>query len=188
MKLLLTAAIVLASIVTAPARASLDKRDGHYQLMEALEARGVRTYINAPPCYTTRAAGMYGVSKQYGPLLIVCQDNKTRNEFSEVEWTANDLDTLRHEATHAIQDCLDGKQDGQLEQLYGPETFGALGMDLEWVVNQLGYERATQIVSRYRANGADDDTIASELEAFFTAESASPEEIMVILNDACPLK
>ena len=189
MKLLLTALLLLTSVVTQePAKAQLDGNDSHYQLMEALEARGINTYINAPPCYTTNAAGMYGHNRRIGPMLIVCQDNKTQRRFVEVEWTPNDLDTLRHEATHAIQDCLDGKQDGELASLYGPESLGAIGMDLEFVVDQLGYERATSIVRLYQANGADDKTIANELEAFYTAEHATAEEIEVLLNSSCPLK
>ena len=36
--------------------------------------------------------------------------------FDHVQWTENDLDTLRHEAMHVLQDCSAGRVgDGLLE-------------------------------------------------------------------------
>ena len=97
------AASALASLsLLMPGAALADNSfEAHASLANAIAEVGVDVYINPPEVCEDGIAGMYisGAS-----ALVVCQDNATGEE--QVDWTANDLDTLRHEAQHLIQDCV----------------------------------------------------------------------------------
>ena len=89
--------------------------DGHSQLWDALNAVGVRVVLNHPYDCSQGLNGVYDSIKGY---IAICQDNATE-PYNVVEWTANDFDTLRHEAQHVIQDCNDGKlADGLLSPMF----------------------------------------------------------------------
>ena len=89
--------------------------EGHSQLWDVLNAVGVRVVLNHPEDCKGQFNGIYDSLRGY---INICQDNATE-PFSAVEWTANDFDTLRHEAQHVIQDCNDGKlADGLLSPMF----------------------------------------------------------------------
>jgi len=65
--------------------------------------------IGIPVTMNTKHHCPPGESGSYFPagFMVICQDHHTGNG-KEVQWTANDYDTLRHEAHHLLQDCAAG--------------------------------------------------------------------------------
>lgn len=131
--------------------------EAHVLLVEAIQRNGVKVVINHGRC----KEGMMGFYSGGKRVLAVCQDNGTPNG-PMVEWTANDLDTLRHEAQHFIQDCAVGtNHDHALTPVYkSPSSLAQ---------STLGPERVSSITEIYRANGASDLVLLLEYEAFSVA-------------------
>ena len=106
--------------------------------------------------------------------LDVCQDNHTK-PWVQVKWTLNDLDTLRHEAHHVVQDCVDKPFDGQLRPIFG--------QDKDWatfVGNAMTPEQAKMIMSQYPVHQA-----YTELEAFAVARTVDADTIANKLEEYC---
>lgn len=180
MKLLLSATLIL-SMAVLPAHA----QNTHQEIINSLSESGIETYVNAPPCYENKkkAQGMYGIIPALGAVVVVCQDNRETMGV-EVEWTANDYDTLRHEAFHAMQDCLDGEIDGELIAFYTTDDKVSFG-DL---VEAIGMDAASQIWTSYRSIGVGIGQSEREIEAFLAASTLSPEQIAKGIKDSCPVK
>lgn len=181
MKSLLSATVALA--VSASPALAIDQ--GHRDLIDTLEDRGASVYVNAPPCYMgRRVAGLYTQLKGVGPAIIVCQDNKQRT-FQHVEWTDNDLDTLRHESIHYVQDCIDGSADGRsldpIHSIVDSVTF-------EDIIADMGAERAGGIIMNYLRVGTSEKQIRNEVEAFYMSERLSAREVGGFVEASCPLK
>ena len=62
-------------------------------------------------------SGAYNVINGNPFLVVTIQDNRENSDIVD-NWTPNDLDTIRHEAVHAIQDCIDGSVDNELEMIF----------------------------------------------------------------------
>jgi len=105
--------------------------------------------------------------------MVICQDNR-REEGVEVQWTDNDLDTLRHEAHHMIQDCAAG-------------GIGDGKMSLMLFVSRSGYtlEQVKQIAKHYQQQGVTGYDMLMELEAFAVARSIPADLIAVKLKEYC---
>ena len=92
----------------------------HVKLWKVLDEIGVTTVVNNPVhCYDSKPQ-LDGIYFPHSGLLVVCQDNRKPGE-GQVKWTENDLDTLRHEAQHVVQDCaygplFDGKSRSMFDQ------------------------------------------------------------------------
>jgi len=181
MKKFLTA--LVASVVTlAPtgAMAGNNNIEEHQQLWDTLGRIGVTALVNdRNHCDEKGVSGMYYPRAR---TLVVCQDNARRLDGRMVAWTDNDLDTLRHEAHHVVQDCLNRRLgDGHLANLFdGPGELhkfysGILSPDqVQWIVEQ------------YRENGGDDEVIRLELEAWAVAQGVGPIPIADALVNNCP--
>ena len=189
-KQVLVSVMTLGLLGTAPAMA-LDA--GHRQLIDTLEASGVYFGINPPQVCDVEKTdesyhGVYFYSDtNQTPLLAVCQDFGGQGE--ETVWTDNDLDTLRHESIHFIQDCIGNTVDGELDRIYdGPGGYSAIEFNTMDIVGALGYEQAQSIITRYEENGADEDVIALELEAFYLAASQEASTIADVMSHTCPVK
>lgn len=156
---------VASSAFATPAQAQLQEGslEAHAYLAEVIKAHGVSFYVNHDYCQQNPdVMGFYSGRAQ---LLVVCQDNYKGN--GPVEWTANDLDTLRHEAQHMIQDCMIGSNhDHVLKPVYRDPIGNAFSV--------LGSDRMKHINDVYRANGANTDTVILEWEAFTVAELNIP--------------
>ena len=154
----------------------------HKAIIRAAERVGVEVVINHQDhCKRKGLNGLY-LSHSQG-LLVVCQDYGQAGG-PEVSWTANDLDTLRHEAHHLIQDCLAYRRGDQALRPASEDTAALYSF-----LGDTGFseEQIEDIVSRYRANGADDRTILLELEAFAVARAVSPESIAEGITRSCSL-
>ena len=173
-KALTLTALTLAATVVAPiAKAGTYDHadlDAHYDLLRTVERTGVAVFINDEYCSTGNFDGMY--TSQGGGLLI-CQDNAKIYNGRAVAWTANDLDTIRHEVHHLVQDCsAGGRGNGRLDTVYGdPNRFAN---------ETLGVQRKNAIMSSYAANGANAHTLQLEIEAFSVAADVT---VQLLEND-----
>jgi hypothetical protein len=171
--------IALATALTAvatPSAQATELMDRHQSLWNDLERVGVTIHVNDPgACRSGSFNGRYISSDR---RLDVCQDNYF--PYTQVEWTANDLDTLRHEAHHVLQDCTGGNPyDSVLNKFFPDEDHKS------FVSNALTPSQINQVTSSYRSGGANDHIIALELEAFSVAQSVSANLIGQKLVEFC---
>jgi len=160
-------------------------------LLNTLRDTGVHVEINPPQvCDETKTDtsyhGVYFYSeRQQQALMGICQDWGGKGE--ETIWSENDLDTLRHESIHYLQDCLDGSVDGNMVPIYdGPGGYSPIDYSITDVIGAIGEERAMSIIQRYEKNGADENVIRLELEAFFLAYSQTGDTIARSIAANCP--
>ena len=141
--------------------------DAHVALVEAIERQGVDFVVNHEFC--DENPDVMGFYSSHNRVLVVCNDQYVKGENEDPQWTANDLDTLRHEAQHLIQDCMvGGLADSRLHPVYRDPI--ALAYEV------LGGEDMQGINRLYRGNGADTETVILEWEAFSVAEMNVPLE------------
>jgi hypothetical protein len=101
---------------------------------------------------------------------------------------------LRHETTHAIQDCLtneNGEADGKIEPITSDSEFDTL-------VRAFGPENAMGVYEAYTdgfggtnnlvADYSDYKLIRSEVEAFYTQDNVSAEDLKASIEEACAPK
>ena len=152
----------------------------HIVLWNSLQSAGVTTLLNDPEWCSNGSDGLYYSRDR---VLVVCQDNSSPISSKEVNWTSNDLDTLRHEAHHVLQDCLEGRLgDSETKLLFEEE-----GEFFNFINNRLTQEQVRNIVEAYEEQGASDDVIIKEIEAFAVASSTSPAVIADGINSLCRL-
>ena len=176
--LALTALTVATTIVAPIAKAGTYDHadlDAHYNLLRTVQNTGVEVFINDEYCNTGDFDGVY--SSQVGGLLI-CQDNAKVYNGRQVAWTANDLDTIRHEVHHLIQDCsAGGRGNGRLDTVYA---------DPNRLANEtLGINRKNAIMSSYAANGANAHVLQLEIEAFSVAANVTVKSIENDVKSYC---
>ena len=193
-KQLLATATTLGLLAASPAMAMVEGFDSQHQmLLDTLRAKGVYVALNVPQVCdavktnkSTHGVYFYNSNKDVA-MMAICQDFGGRGE--EVQWTANDLDTLRHESIHYLQDCMDGELDGEMVPLYdGPGGYSPIDLTIKDVVAAIGYEQATAIIATYTRNGASDEVIRLELEAFLSAAKIKADMIAKSIDVNCPAK
>ena len=165
--LLLTASLFV--FVPATSAQILDER--HQTIVNAAQRSGLTYQVNPSDC-PRDVDGFYT-----GDRLVVCQDRGTRGG-PEKKWTANDLDTLRHEAMHLVQDCRDGAIDMMIDP---PST-----QQVDAMIDRLGAKRTLKIWIDYHRRGLYMDGILIELEAFHNAKFNTPESIAQDIITYCP--
>lgn len=160
-----TAALTLG--FAAPAVASPSLGEAEHNLMETLARTGTRVYTDCPD-----DAGFMGIYSSTNKILAVCNDGRDPSD-----WTAEERDTLRHEAIHLAQDCMGKLNDGTLETTQSITTLMSL-------VHRSQIP-AGQIERTYRKQGADDMTIVLELEAFSMARLLTTTEVEGVVIRSC---
>jgi len=172
--------VASASLATPTVRGNVKEGsiEAHVLLVEAIRRNGVKVTINDEYCFHNESVmGFYSGKRR---ILVVCQDNAGANG-QVVDWTANDLDTLRHEAQHMIQDCRVGtNHDHELAPVYNSPT--ALAQ------TELGPERVARITEAYRKRGATDLVLLLEYEAFAVAAMNVPAEQVGDIQTYCGSK
>ena len=93
----------------------------------------------------------------------------------EANWTEEDLDTVRHEAQHLIQDCMDGSRQGALGSVYKEP--------IELAKNVLGDKGIRSILEAY--SDASNHIKVMELEAFSVATMNEPLEQVKDIRNFC---
>lgn len=158
-------ALAVLSPAKAMARGQSNFQD-HVRLAQAAQRTGVRVKINPDRCDTEEAYGWYYAAANE---LVICQENKVKGSNKEMTWTEEDLDTLRHEAHHLVQDCMiRGNRDGILGAVYDSP--------IELGYRVLGKPRSNRIAELYGNNGASAHIQIMEIEAFAVAALNDPQE------------
>lgn len=166
-KQFIAAATLAATTLLAPASAfASSSYQEHLHLANVIKSAGVSVYVNHPVCATTPGVlGMYSGERRG---IVICQENGTAGGAA-VAWTEEDYDTLRHEAQHFIQDCMVGTSHDHV--------LGAVYKDpIALAASILSEEEAYRIVGRYQAQGATEQVLVLELEAFAVARMNDPIE------------
>ena len=175
----LTATLIASLSIIAPSPALADEMADHQYLWETLPRIGVQSYINDPD-YCSKTEEYNGMYDAYENILVVCQDNG-RYDGEMVGWTDNDLDTLRHEAHHIVQDCANSSlADIDMDPMFSHEELKEFIRGSGMTADQL-----RSIAANYAANGADEDVIIKEFEAFAVANSVNPRLIADKLVEFC---
>jgi len=145
----------------------------HASLARALDRVGVSLGVgNFKAC-----GGNDGAYFPQKRSLIICKN-------ANGAWTPDDLDTLRHEAHHVVQDCAAGDGLGNNLALFFNNT-----RDLDQFARKaLPLSKLNWIVDSYRDRGHNDNVISLEIEAFAVAESVSPDAIATVLLQMCPAR
>ena len=160
----LISALALTAIV-AP-QASANTFDDHNHLLDMVKAAGVEVKINPSSCDTMNAMGWFATYKNGYQELVICQENKVKGSSRQVRWTAEDLDTVRHEAHHLTQDCMDGRLDGSLGSVYK--------RPIELGYRVMGQRKTNWVAETYADNGASGHIQVMEIEAFAVAQMNDP--------------
>ena len=152
----------------------------HVKLWKVLDEIGVTTVVNNPVhCYDTKPQ-LDGIYFPYSGLLVVCQDNRKLGE-GQVEWTENDLDTLRHEAQHVVQDCAAGPLfDGKSRSMFEQDELLAFIAVSTWTK-----EKVKGLYKRLDDLGLTEKEIIMEIEAYVVASGISADAIADKLLEFC---
>jgi len=165
LKALALAAATASSVIAAPAAEARGTYAEHTQLGNAVRSTGVNLKFNPMECNQKDAMGWYW---SYGNEMVICQENRSRYSTAEVQWTEEDLDTLRHEAQHLVQDCMTGARNGNLRSVYKDP--------IALAKSTLSQRHIDKIVESYRSDGASEHIVIMELEAFSVAAMNDPAE------------
>jgi hypothetical protein len=160
-KFIATATAIAASLIATPSFADQQVHNDHVLIVENLSKVGVTVVINNPiHCPSSNAGG--GSYYPGNAMLIICQNNGL-SDGMVVDWTSNDYNTLRHEAHHVIQDCVEGELgDNRMRMLFEGEDFLEFTKGLDKVVDY--------IYNDQRKMGNSGDHAMEEVEAYIVAE------------------
>jgi len=171
-KLSTIAISALTALATlAPGAMARSNYPAHITLGNTVRSTGITFKINPVECWSKNSYGWYWAAKNE---MVICQENKIKAGV-EVRWTEEDLDTLRHEAQHRIQDCMDGSRQGSLGAVY-KDPIG-LAKDV------LGERGIRSVLNAY--SDASDHIKVMELEAFSVAAMNKPLEQAQDIRNFC---
>jgi len=151
----------------------------HRVLMNSLQAVGVNVYVNPRKCLEHE-----DLNGAYWPglrTLMICQDNAKIYNGRMIPWTDADLNTLRHEAHHVVQDC----NNGGLGDNRSSRLFQNTKQLSNFIGNAMSHEQFMHIVRVYDEAGTSTRDILMETEAFAVAETVSPLTISRKLIEFC---
>ena len=123
-RILTTLAVIPVAGVQAAPMATWGELDDmgvdndHAILIQHVTATGIQFKINPGACWKKDNRGVFGWYSAYKNEMVICQTNKTKPGRINPDWNDEDLDTIRHEAQHLIQDCMDGELNGYLGAVY----------------------------------------------------------------------
>jgi hypothetical protein len=161
MKKLILSLLSTVTILTPGVAKAENTYEDHVSLWNTLGKLGVVTVINNKIHCTGEYAGSYF---PYSGLFVVCQENGISGG-PQVEWTKNDLDTLRHEAHHVIQDCVDGSLgDGKSSTMFNHEELIEFGIKSSWTEKEL-----SKLIDNLKGQDLSNNEILEEVEAYIVA-------------------
>lgn len=164
-----TAALAAAfAAVPAGAHPGLGLDQGHREIVHAAYNAGTPVVVDPGKCKEVNAAGFYN-----GYIIGICTGGRG--------WDAENLDTLRHEAQHLVQDCIvDGKANYDFD---GATTFD----DPLEAARDSGLTRrqVEQIWVTYAGMGLAEEDILMEIEAFAVARGIPAELIAEKIRETC---
>ena len=167
---------VVAAFMTATPALAGNTMDDHETLWNTLQDAGVTVVTNAKDCNDDS----FGYYHRREVRIAVCQDNGYAGG-PQVAWTDNDLDTLRHEAQHVIQDCMVGGL-GDMRS----DTYFTRDQLVEFLAkSSLTQDNIENIIKAYAADGASEEVIIMELEAFSVAADIDAASIAGAVRKFC---
>ncbi len=179
MKKFLTSVIAGASVIFTPGSAIAGNTyEDHVDLFNALNEVGIITSINSKLHCNSGTDGLYHTR---AGMLIICQDNGVAGG-PQVTWTENDLDTLRHESHHVVQDCNEGTiADGLIDNLFYEEQ------ELIDFISGSSFsaEEVKNLVSVLEKDGLSPSSILIELEAYVVARDIQASTIADKVREFC---
>jgi hypothetical protein len=171
--------LLIAGMLMIPAIFSNQVKadEKHQYLATTIRSLGVPVTINTKIHCPPGESGSYFTAG----FMVICQDNR-REEGVEVQWTENDLDTLRHESHHLIQDCAAGGIGDKEMSLF----FNSKEELIEFLSNS-GYteQQLQEIATHYQKQGVDGYDLLMELEAFAVARSIPANLIADKIKEYC---
>ncbi len=170
-KALTLAALAAVTTIIPTAAEARNVDQAHIRLAQAVRTTGVTLKINPAACSKREVYGWYWAANKQ---MVICQQPATRTGV-ETYWTEEDLDTLRHEAQHLIQDCMDGQLDGSLGAVYQEPI--ALGKRI------IGEDGIQYVINAY--SEASDHIKVMEIEAFSVAAMNDPAEQVRDIANFC---
>ena len=174
-KLAIAATAATMTFAAAPAKA--DEMKNHQVLWNALERAGVEIVVNhQEACDDNWGGAMYMTFPDKKTAIVICQDEGANAEFNEqVTWTANDLDSLRHEAQHVVQDCKHGVIGDNILDIFLTEE------GVRKAVNMYLTEDLVKMITE----NYDQEDHWIEYEAFAVAAGVSPLSIADAVDTVC---
>ena len=174
MRILLPICVAAASAFTiSPALAN--SIEAHDRLAHEIRRVGVTIHLNPKECFGADFEGYY---RSASSRMVICQDNGVPGSNQQARWSVNDLDTLRHESHHVVQDCIGlTRGNNQLGTIYAKpfafaqQYFGTITID--------------NIVAMYKGMGASPEAQVIEVEAFAVAEMNNPDRQVFDLRKYC---
>ena len=190
----LSTILAAALLTTSAASVSATERKGngntfddHVALVDALDQAGVRVYFNPYVCEPKDGLNPSGFYVSQSRVMVICQDNG-KYDGELVPFSANDLDTIRHESQHVVQDCADGIGDNSLVNLFPVvKTEGRVSLSEFVTGSGLSPRTLMHIFTTYSQAGADNKVIALEYEAFAVAHSIPAASITEAVKNTCPI-
>ena len=178
-KFLYSALAGLSALATATPSLAGNTYQDHVDLFNALQEVGVTIKLNHKGrCASGETDGGYASDLAF---MVICQDNAVAGG-PQVDWTENDLDTLRHEAHHVVQDCNEGTlSDGELGVFFWEE-----GKLAEWL-NMSSWSRSelVELSRMLREQGLSWDEVKIELEAYTVASDIPASSIAKKVRSFC---
>ena len=178
MKKFLTSVLASLSLLAPNAAFAGNTFDDHLELRNTLQSAGIVVVINSKiHCFGFND----GVYLQNVGMLVVCQDNSYPGG-PLVDWTENDLDTLRHEAHHVVQDCSIGKiADMRMDLLFSDrESFVDFMSKSSMSVSEIA-----KLSSMLEAEGLSGRDLLMEIEAYAVARDISASTIADKVAEFC---
>ena len=163
-KLLLLTTIGLSSIALNAPSAISRIETGTGDLLRTMAHLGVRVYPNSNGC-PKGTAGMFKYIPR--PELHICYEGNSL--------TANEFDTVRHEAWHYLQYCVGPKKPQPLSTFHSDKD-----SYVQFIRNGLSDTTVKRISSSYR-----DNVLAPELEAFAAAQQLTAGQISSLIRKHC---
>ena len=176
-RIILSLAAVALSVAPAAAMTKAE-REAHVDLAQAVIDSNVEVSINEKEHCFSLEGRFYGSYNPSARVLAICQENATDWDGEVIQFTAEDYDTLRHEAHHLVQDCLDGEIDGRLSPMF-------TGEDRAKFLSQYSLREQERVRKTYGEAGASDALITLEIEAFAVAEGVGAASISNVVRRTC---
>ena len=180
-KSLMTSMAVVALSVAPVSAMTQEERNQHTDLVDALSEVNITISVNEKKhCFslTDRYFGFYNPSER---LIAICQEKAQDWDGEPIPFTEEDLDTLRHEAHHLVQDCLDGEIDGRMSPMFS-------GEDRDEFLSNFPVSKQDSIRESYGGAGAPPELITLEIEAFATADGVSAGSIANAVRSYCGVR
>ena len=177
-KSFVTSMAVVALSVAPVSAMTQEERNQHTDLVDAVNEVNVSISVNEKEhCFslTDRFFGFYNPSKR---LIAICQEEATDWDGEAIRFSEEDLDTLRHEAHHLVQDCRDGTIDGRMVPFFTGES-------RESFLANYPKREQERVRATYGESGASPELITLEIEAFAVADSVPASSIANAVRRVC---